>query len=241
MKRALWLLLFLVGCEGKREAPKPLNVSLPNASPVAATPTPMLFADIYRRRTVPRGTETNVDRVETELAKHPDNPQANKAVGLAYYAAGGYEAAIKKLTGLTDPEAQLYLGLAHLGLGNYPEAESALKKAPGPVAALELGNLYFRALQQDTQAEKCFVAAQQGDMAGEALLALGLLKASQGKTLEAQKNLLAASQKLPAGKARAAAFAALGRLESDPAKARAWYDKTRQDDPENPWLKKLLK
>ena len=239
MKRALWLLLFLVGCEGKRDAPKPLNVSLPKAS--LATPTPMLFADIYRRRLVPPGTETNIDRAETELAKHPDNPQANKAVGLAYYAAGGYEAAIKKLMGQADPEAQLYLGLAHLGLGNYPEAESALKKAPGPVAALELGNLYFQALQQDEQAEKCFLKAQRGDTVGEALLALGLLKASQGKTTEAQKHLRSASEKLTAGKARAAAFAALGRLESDPAKARAWYDKTRQDDPENSWLKKLLK
>ncbi len=241
MKRTLWLLLFLVGCEGKREAPKPLAVALPNASPAVATPTPMLFADIYRRRLVPPGTETNVDRAETALTKAPKDPKALKAVGLAYYAAGGYEAAIRKLTGLTDPEAQLYLGLAHLGLGNYSEAESVLKNAPGPVAALELGNLYFRALQQDEKAETCFVAAQQGDTTGEALLALGLLKASQGKTAEAQKNLVKATAKLPVGKARAAAFAALGRLESDPVKARGWYDKTRQDDPENSWLKKLLK
>ena len=244
MKRALWLLVFLVGCEGKREAPKPLAVSLPSAS--AAPTLPLgLFADIYRRRPVPPGTQTSVDRVETELAKNPTDTKRLKAVGLAYYAAGGYEAAIKKLTGLdTDSEAQLYLGFAHMGLNNYAEALTALKKAKGAVALLEQGNLYFQVPKQDDEAEKYFKAALKrdtGDTHGEAALALGLLQASQGKSEPAQKLLHDASEVLPAGKARATAFAALGRLESDPAKARAWYEKTRKDDPENPWLKKLSK
>ena len=241
MKRALWLLVFLLGCESKREAPKPLAVSLPGAS---ATPTlPLgLFADIYCRRPVPPGTQTSVDRVETELAKNPTDTKRLKAVGLAYYAAGGYEAAIKKLTGLeSDSEAQLYLGFAHMGLNNYAEALTALKKARGTVALLEQGNLYFQVLKKDDEAEKCFRAALEGDTHGEAALALGLLQASQGRSEPAQKLLHDASEVLPAGKARATAFAALGRLESDPAKARAWYEKTRKDDPENPWLKKLSK
>ena len=202
-------LLTLVGCEGKRETPKPLSVAIPGAA--TATPAPLLFADIFRRRPVPPGTDTNVDRVQTERAKHPDSPQANKAVGLAYYAAGGYEAAIQSLTGLADPEAQLYLGYAHQGLGEY-----------------EL-------------AEKSYVAAQKASTRGEALSALGLLRANQGKSKLAQETLLLAVKSLSSGKLRATAFAALGRLESDPAKARAWYDKTRKDDPENPWLQKLSK
>ena len=70
---------------------------------------------------------------------------------------------------------------------------------------------------------------------------MGLLKASQGKLSEAKDLLLIATKVLSPGKARATAFAALGRLESDPVKARAWYEKTREDDPENAWLKKLSK
>ena len=250
MKRSLWLLCFfaaLVGCEGKREAPKPLTIALPATSPAPATPPPMLFADIYRRRLVPPGTETNVDRAETELAKHPDNPQANKAVGLAYYAAGGYEAAIKKLTGLTDPEAQLYLGYAHMGLGNYNEALEALGKLRfGSVslsqygeAELEQGNLYFQALKQDDKAERHYVFAIKESSNLEAVVAKALLDANRGNVKEARAGLLWAVKDLPAGKLRAVAFASLGRLESDPAKARDWYEKTRKDDPENPWLKKL--
>lgn len=241
MKRALWLLVFLVGCESKRDAPKPLSVSLPSAANPTPAPVLGLFSDIYRRRVVPPGTDTNVDRVETALAKHPKDTNALKAVGLAYYAAGGYEAAIKRLTGLTDPEAQLYLGFAQMGLNHDAEALTALKKAKGAVALMEQGNLYFQVLKKDEEAEKCFTAALVGEMHGEAALALGLLQASHGKVDAARKFLRDASETLPGGKARAAAFAALGRLESDPDKARAWYEKTRKDDPENPWLKKLSK
>ena len=212
MKRSLWLLCFvgtLVGCEGKRETPKLLNVAIPGAA--IATPAPLLFADIFRRRPVPPGTDTNVDRVETKLMKSPQDPKALKAVGLAYYATGGYEAAIKKLSELSDPEAQLYLGYAHQGIGEY-----------------EL-------------AEKSYAAAQKGSTRGEALCALGLLRANLGKSKLAQEALLMAVKELSAGKLRATAFAALGRLESDPVKARGWYDKTRKDDPENAWLQKLSK
>jgi tetratricopeptide (TPR) repeat protein len=240
------LLLLPLGCESKREAPKPLEIRLPNASPTPS-PTVVLYADIFRRRLVPPGTDTNIDRVQTALAKQPGDLKAQKAVGLAYYAAGGYEAAIKKLIGLDDPEAQLYLGYAHMGLGNHPEALAALKKVRfGTVsskqygeAELEQGNIYFQVLKQDDKAEVHYFASIKEDRNMEAQVALGLLKASQGKTKEAQKNLLGAVKSLPAGRVRAAAFAALGRLEGDPAKARAWYAKGREDDPENPWLKKL--
>ncbi|MBB6051396.1 tetratricopeptide repeat protein [Armatimonas rosea] len=250
MKLSPWVYLFLLasGCEGPREKPKPLEIKLPAASPTPAS-TVVLYADIFRRRLVPPGTDTNVDRVETELAKHPKDPKALKAVGLAYYAAGGYEAAIKRLTGLEDPEAQLYLGYSQMALGNHTEALAALGKLTPNTAGLtekqlgqallEQGNIYFQALKKDDKAEAWYRIALRYDSSGEATLALGLLKASQGKTGEAQKSLVKASETLPAGKLRAAAFAALGRLESDPAKARAWYDKTRKDDPENPWLKKL--
>ncbi|WP_309719211.1 tetratricopeptide repeat protein [Armatimonas sp.] len=251
MKRSLWLLCCvgaLVGCEGKRETPKLLNVALPGAAPVA-TPAPLLFADIFRRRRVPPGTDTNVDRVETKLMKSPQDPKALKAVGLAYYSTGGYDAAIKKLSDLSDPEAQLYLGYAHMGLGNYPEALEALGKLHfGSVSEsqygeseLEQGNLYFQALKQDDKAEQHYVWAIKESRNVEAIVALGLLYASQGKTKQAQGSLLGAVKELPAGKLRATAFAALGRLESDPVKAREWYEKTRSDDPENAWLQKLSK
>lgn len=238
----------LVGCEGKREAPKPLKVNLPAASP-SPSPEIVLFADLFRRRPVPPGTDTNVDRVETTLAENPNDLGARRAVGLAYYAAGGYEAAIRRLEGLTDPIAQLYLGLAQMALGNKEPALVALKGL-GPqsklpknllaVARLELGTLYFQVVKDDAAAEVCFNDAVRLGLEGEARLGLGLLRASQGKTEPARRELLQATQLLPKGKARAAAFAALGRLERDPQKARAWYDKTRDDDPENPWLQKLL-
>jgi tetratricopeptide (TPR) repeat protein len=241
----------LVGCEGKRETPKPLTIALPATSP---TPAPaaslILFTDIFKRRLVPPGTDINVDRVETELAKHPDDPKAQKAVGLAYYAAGGYEAAIKRLKNLTAPEAQLYLGYAQMALGNYNEALEALGKIrPGVGVSLEqygesqleLGNIYFQVLKQDDKAEIRYFSAVKESHNVEAQVALGLLKASQGKTKQAQGNLQSAAARLPAGKLRAVAFASLGRLESDPVKARQWYEKTRKDDPENPWLKTLSK
>lgn len=240
--------LATVGCEGKRETPKPLKIALPSASPTPAAV--VLYADIFRRRLVPPGTDTNIDRVQTALAKHPKDPKAQRAVGLAYYAAGGYEAAIKTLEPLhnTDPEAQAYLGFAHMGLGNHEQALVCLKglglqsKLPKPLLSavrLEQGNLAFQVVKQDAEAEACYNAALALSPTGEGYLALGLLKASQSKTKEAQDALQRAAALLPAGKLRAAAFVALGRLEGDPAKARAWYEKTRKDDPENPWLKKL--
>lgn len=248
MKLSPWVYLFLLasGCEGPREKPKPLEIKLPAASPTPA-PTVVLYADIFRRRLVPPGTDTNVDRVETALARHPKDPKALKAVGLAYYAAGGYDAAIKRLTSLDDPEAQLYLGYSQMALGNHTEALAALKNIRfGTVslkqygeAELEQGNIYFQVLKQDDKAEVHYVFAIKESRNLEAMVALSLLKASNGKTKEAREGLLGAVKELPAGKLRAAAFAALGRLESDPAKARAWYDKTRKDDPQNAWLQKL--
>lgn len=248
--RALFLCagLLLWGCEGPRERPKPLAVALPSARPA---PPVVLFVDLFQRCPVPTGTSTNIDAAETVLAKKPTDPKALRAVGLAYYAAGGYEAATKALTAAqqqdpADTRTRLYLGYCQLAQGSYSAAQATLGAIPPPdpnraAAQRELGNLCFQALQQDKQAEAHYQAAlRAAPDGGEELLAFALLRASQSKTKEAVALLLKAAPKLPAGPRRAVAYAALGKLEIEPTQARTWNQKALQEDPQNPWAKKAF-
>src|SRR6267142_1969605 len=63
---------------------------------------------------------TAVAALETELARHPDDPAANLRLGKAYYAAGQFAQARHAL-GTTlrlqprNAEAQVYLGLSYEG------------------------------------------------------------------------------------------------------------------------------
>lgn len=241
------VLLLVCGCEGPREKPKPLNIVLPQATPA---PPSALFVDLFQRCPVPAGTHTNIDAAETALAKAPTSPKALRTVGLAYYAGGGYDAAAKALAlatqkDPTDYQAWLYLGYCHLALENSTNARQALEAIPEKdpyraAAQRELGNLCFQALRQDTEAEKHYQEALLApNSGGEELLAMGLFRASQRKG-EASALLVKAAQELTPGPRRAVAYAALGKLEIVPDKARAWNEKALADDPENPWAKKAF-
>lgn len=241
------VLLLICGCEGPREKPKPLTIVLPQATPVPPT---TLFVDLFRRCPVPAGTSTNIDAAETALAKAPTSAPALCALGLAYYAGGGYDAAAKALVSATqkdptDYQAWLYLGYCYLALDENTKARQALERIPEKdphraAAQRELGNLCFQALHLDTEAERYYQAALRAPRSGgEELLALGLFRASQRKG-EASALLVKAAQKLTPGPRRAVAYAALGKLEIVPDKARAWNEKALADDPENPWAKKAF-
>ena len=210
--------MLLCGCEGKREAPKPLGITLPAVSAVPPPP-PGFFVEIFHRRPIPAGTPSNIDAAETARTQRPNDPTALRTLGLAYYAAGGYEAAARALAQAVAkaPEDQvswLYLGYCHMARAHYPEALEALGHVRSAESELQQGNVYFQALQKDADAEKHYRAAvQQAPQDGEPLLALGLLLASQAKTAQAQRQLLSAAQKLPPGPLRDTAYAALAQMK----------------------------
>lgn len=216
--KPILFLLLLCGCEGKREAPKPLPVSLPSVAGIP-TPPPGLYVEIFHRRPVPKGTLTNIDQAETQRAKRPTDLGSIRTLGLAYYAGGGYEAAIRVLKEAVqkapeDSVSLLYLGYSHMALGDYPQALEALSKVDSAEAELQQGNIFFQALQKDAEAEKHYrTAIQKAPRDGEPVLALGLLLASQGKRALAQERLQTAAQMLPPGPLRDTARDALARLK----------------------------
>ncbi|MGC4047450.1 MAG: hypothetical protein QM758_26950 [Armatimonas sp.] len=234
----LAIVALLSGCTPQSGTP----VSTADSTAAPAAPNP--FSTIARRLTAPTGGKS-VDQLETESAKKPGDKVALKALGLAYYNAGGYEPAIATLGKLQgDPEAAYYQAASLLALAKDKEALALLKDLKTPQAALLRADYnYLKGVDVKAAAEDYTVALKAPETQGEAALALGTIVIVNGDRTEAKKLFALASEKLPAGPSRARAYSSLGRMAeegNDSKVARGWYKKALKDDPENGWAKQSL-
>jgi len=224
---------------------------------VVAASTGYAFPNIGTRRKPPTGVP-GVDAAEAASATKPDDPATRKALGLAYYATGGYRAAagaLEKVVGATpsDGEAWLYLGFARMGAGMPESAVEALDRAATstlPPAARasalsEAGTVLYQAMRDDRKAMDHFRRALALDKReGAAALALGTDAAQRKDRPGAKAFFETAAQALQPGPDRASVYACLGRLceeNSDTAGAQQWYRKAVADDPGNAWARTRVK
>lgn len=255
-RRRGWLLATLAGAALAGCSPRANTIPKTGPTPaVVAATTGYAFGTMLQRRPAPADSG-GVDAAETAAAAHPDDPAAQKRLGLAYYASGGYRAAANALEKVTaakadDGQAWLYLGYARMGVGEPERAIEALEKAAASnlpprqraAARAEVGTVYYQALRQDDKAVPAFREALKLDPTeGTAALALGTL-AAQKKDPEARKLFETAAKSLSAGADRASVYACLGRLAEeakDRAAARDYYKKAVADDKDNAWAKMRL-
>lgn len=238
-----------VGC---RSRDGNLPTDGPTPAVVAATGG-YAFPAIATRRPAPAGND-NVDAAETAAAAKPDDPDAQRALGMAYYASGGFRAAANALEKTVrarpdDGLAWLYLGYARMGVGQPERAVEALEKAATSslpprqraAARTEIGNIYYQALRDDRKAMPAFrEALRLNPTEGSAALALGTDAAQKKDPAAARKLFETAAAALPPGADRASVYACLGRLaeeKKDIAGAKSWYAKAVKDDPGNAWAK----
>lgn len=80
----------------------------------------------------------DLERVATALGRRvrlmPNDPQAHRAAGLAYYRVGRHDRALAELIvssmlGLEDGETLAAMGQIHFDAGRYPDAEQVLRRA----------------------------------------------------------------------------------------------------------------
>lgn len=220
--------------------------------PVAAPPgdvhvAPKLFTEMARRRPIPAGIGGNVDQAETRAAKEPNDPAAQKILGLSYYASGSYDLAAKTLQRATtlspnDADVWKFYGFASMGQENIDTAISALETSlrlkPSADAACELGNLYFQSKHDNKKALPNFVLSLKLKPSADAYIGRGSLAAEAGDRGTAEKSFTAALALLNPGPRRATVYACLGRLADEQKKstdAISWYKKALADDPQNQW------
>jgi tetratricopeptide (TPR) repeat protein len=187
----------------------------------------------------------SIDELETASAKKPGDKAALKALGLAYYNAGGYEPAIATLAKLPgDPEALLFQSAALLALGRDNDAVALLLGLKTPQAALLRADYNYLKGGDMTAARTDYAEALKSVATqGEAALALGTILIVDGDRAGARKLFTQAAERLPAGPSRARAYASLGRMieeGGDGKAARPWYEKALKDDPNNGWARQSL-
>ena len=254
MRRLVPFLVVLAGCTPKTEVltvpPGPPSGAV---SPAPVSDSARFLAAIVERVPAPPNPKS-VDQLEGDSSAHPDDPAALKALGLAYYNAGGYlpagttlDRSLKQRP--TDAEAMLFLGLAQLGQGESTTAAETLTKVAtasnASIAAranAALGDLAY-AEKKDADAAKLYALALKYDPTlGVAALALGALRAEAGKKPEAKVLFQSAVKGCPPGSLRSRAYASLGRLAQeakDTVGAKSWANKALTEDPTNPWAKQL--
>jgi tetratricopeptide (TPR) repeat protein len=237
-----------IGC-GVRDGSAP-GVAPPKAESASAG---YAFPNISQRRPAPSGSG-DIDKAETAASNAPDNPAAQRQLGIAYYSTGGYKAAINVLETAVriDPAdglAWLYLGYARMGAGQPEKALDAFDQAAGSrlpgaqraAAKAESGTIRYQALRDDKRAMEDFEAALElNAKEGTAALALGTHAAETADAKGARRYFELAAKALPAGPDRASVYACLGRLaeeSKDKAGAHSWYSKALADDKDNAWAK----
>jgi len=211
------------------------------------------FPNILQRRPAPAGSG-DIDKAETAASQAPDNPAAQRRLGIAYYSTGGYKAAVNVLETAVriDPKdglAWLYLGYSRMGAGQPEKALEAFDQASGSnlpgtqraAAKAESGTIRYQALRDDKKAMEDFQAALElNSKEGTAALALGTHAAEKADAQGARRFFELASKALPAGPDRASVFACLGRLAEESknkSEAHSWYTKALADDKDNAWAK----
>lgn len=237
--------------------PRDGNVPTDGPTPaVVAEASGYTFPNIAQRRPAPGGRD-NVDAAETAAAGKPEDADAQRRLGLAYYGSGGFRAAANALEKALavrpdDGVAWLYLGFARMGVGQPERAIEALEKAATSdlparqraAARTEIGSIYYQALRDDSKAMPAFrEALRLNPSEGAAALALGTDAAQKKDAAGARKMFQTAAAALPAGADRASVYACLGRLaeeKKDLAGARGYYEKALKDDPGNAWAKVRL-
>jgi tetratricopeptide (TPR) repeat protein len=199
-----------------------------------------------------------LDRAETAQAAKPDGAKENLDLAFSYYKARAYADAAPAFDRAarlrpTDPAPLLYLAYTQMAVGALEPAittlrwVTTLKGSPRDViseAYLQIGNAEG-ALGRDEKAVAAYSKSLGNNPKnGLASLALGAWAAQNKRYGQARDFLIDAANDLPAGRYKAQAHAALGRLaeeQKDVKTAFVEYKKALALDEDNTWAKDGLK
>jgi tetratricopeptide (TPR) repeat protein len=237
-----------------------------SAMPVAEAQPPVAQAPRENIIPLPRIAEDHpapddtlgLDRAETAQAAKPDGAKENLDLAFSYYKAKAYADAAQAFDRTarlrpTDPTPLLYLAYTQMAVGALEPAITTLKRvttlknAPRNVtseAYLQIGNAEG-ALGRDEKAVAAYSKSLGNNPKnGLASLALGAWAAQNKRYGQARDFLTDAANDLPAGRYKAQAHAALGRLAEEQKDVKtAWveYRKALALDEDNAWAKDGLK
>ena len=248
----LMVALFAAGCRPAQETPPAPSASAPAA--VAQAPVPV--EKPARDHPAPVGTP-DLDRAETDAAKAPSDPAANRALAFCYYKIRAYKQATpawEKVASLApnDPAPLFYLGYTQMAIGDLDAALATFNKilarpdlppAETSEAHLQVGNCLWAKRQDDAAAAAFTKSLGAESKKGLASLALGTYAAVKGRPDQAHDFFADAARDLPPGPDRAQAWACLGRLaqeRKDTGTALKAYKQALTYDKNNTWAKQSL-